>query len=40
MTVIKSPVASTMEKDKRIEEEEIQINDILETDMFIEKAII
>ena len=36
MTVIKSPVTSTVEKDKRIEEE-IQINDILETDMFIEK---
>jgi hypothetical protein len=36
MTVIKSPVTSKMEKDKRIEEE-IEINDILETDTFIEK---
>jgi hypothetical protein len=39
MTVIKSPVTSKMEKDKRIEEE-IEINDILETDTFIKKTTI
>jgi hypothetical protein len=39
MTVIKSPVTSKMENDKRIEEE-IEINDILETDTFIKKTTI
>ena len=39
MTVIQSPVTSKMENDKRIEEE-IEINDILETDTFIEKTTI